>query len=650
MAGKPAMDNADKVAADRLAAQQSTIASQTKSVANKLADMQARMAENKSTNQELKDTARDVRNLLDSAAENPMKNAAGNINNAKQAPVKQDRDQALSDAQTSQAKAGDDLQKVLDRMGNIGSLSRSIDAVRSLLAEQQKLSADTAAAGKNNLGKTPDQMSAADQKKIADLARQQTDLGNRTAKALDEIARDAQKLTKSDPSASKAMSQAADTGNQQNVPGNQKKAADATEQNQQSQAQSAQKQAELGLQMMLADLREAQKHKLDELSRKLAELQQQVAILIRQQAGHNLDNLVLQGSDVLSRTSAAVKLQLFTQAERDPKLPMAPLDLGMLNSAQEQTERNTRDIAKAAEDLPDGAEPADHLTQAADKMERAIVYLRDSKLPDAYNPPQTDALAALLDAKKLIDSQKQKADQKQEDQKKEAIRQAYMALLAQQNEVVAKTLSIDATPKNDDGSLPREALVRLGQLPAEQGKVADKAAKMDEDLAALESIVYSYANRNIVKNMNDVKDQLAQSQTGGIVQARQKQIVAQLEAMIRDLQPKPEESKFAQSSGGGGGGGGPKPSTGIPTEAELRLMKDLQIAENDATTAISKLQQQVPSDLQSLGDRTGRSAESAGQAAAEGLQRRNQITARAGQSRSTARRSKCGNNRRSGKS
>jgi hypothetical protein len=604
VAGKAAMDAADKVAADRLAGQQSTIASQTKSLANKLTDLQQRMAENKSTNQELKDTAKDVGNLLNSAAENPMKNAAGDINNAKQSAAKEDRDQALSDAQASQAKASDDLQKVLDRMGNIGSLSRSIEGVRALLAEQQKVSADTAAAGKNNLGKTPDQLSPEDRKKLEDVAKQQADLGARTAKLLEAIARDAGKLAKSDPAGSKAMSQAADTGNQQNVPGNQAKAADAAQQNQQGQAQSAQKQAELGLQMMLADLREAEKHKLDELARKLTELQQQVAILIREQAGHNLDNLTLQGNDVLVATSAAVKLDLYTEAERDPKAPAVPVELGMLSSSQEQTERNTRDIAKSAQDLPDGAEPADHLTQAADKMERAIVNLRDSKLAEAYNPPQTDALAALLQAKKLIDAQKQKADQKQQDQKKEAIRQAYMALMAEQNEVDIRTLNIDQTPKNDDGSLPREALVRLGQLPGDQGKIADKAVKLDDDLAALGSVVYSWANREIIKNMKEVKDQLGKQQTGTVTQAEQKQIIAQLDAMIRDLATKPEESKFDQHAGGGGGGGGGGGSN-IPTEAELRLMKDLQVAENDATVAISKAQQQSKSDLLSLGNRQG---------------------------------------------
>jgi hypothetical protein len=355
--------------------------------------------------------------------------------------------------------------------------------------------------------------------------------------------------------------------------------------------------------MMLADLREAEKHKLDELARKLAELQQQVAILLRQQAGHNLDNLTLQGNDVLTATSTTVKLQLFTLAERDPKAAPVPVEIGMQSSAQEQTERNTRDIAKSAEDLPDGAEPADHLTGAADKMERAIVNLRDGKLAAAYNPAQVDALAELLSAKKLIDDQKKKADKKQDDQKKEVIRQEYMALLADQNEVNLKTTSIDGTAKNDDGSLPREAQIRLNQLTGDQGKIADKAAKMDEALSALGSIVYTWANRDIVKNMNEVKDQLGKTKTGVVTQTQEKQIVAQLDAMIRDLTTKPEESEFAQHGGGGGGGGGG--NTGMPTEAELRLMKDLQVAENNATVDISKLTRQEKADLLSLGNRQG---------------------------------------------
>ncbi len=295
-AGKPQMDAADQVAADRLSGQQGTLASQAKSVANKLAAVRARLDENRSPNKDLADTAKDVGDLLNRAAEGPMKAAASGVSDAKGAPSPDGRQQSFKEANTAQTESAEALQKALDRMGNIGSLSRTIDAVRNLLADQQKVSAATAEAGKATLGQTPDQMKPEDKAKLDDAAKQQADLAARTAKALEEMGHDAEKLAKTDPSSSAAMKQAADTGQQQAVVPNQSKASQKAGENRQSEAQSAQKNAELGLQMILADLREAERHKLDELNRKLAELQQQVAVLIRRQAGHNLDTLALRGA------------------------------------------------------------------------------------------------------------------------------------------------------------------------------------------------------------------------------------------------------------------------------------------------------------------------------------------------------------------
>ena len=109
-----------------------------------------------------------------------------------------------------------------------------------------------------------------DKAKLDAAAKQQADLADRTSKTLDDMGKDAEKLAKSDPSSSTAMKQAADTGQQQAVVPNQKQASSKAGDNKQSDAQSAQKKAELGLQMMLADLREAERHKLDELNRKLS--------------------------------------------------------------------------------------------------------------------------------------------------------------------------------------------------------------------------------------------------------------------------------------------------------------------------------------------------------------------------------------------
>jgi hypothetical protein len=354
---------------------------------------------------------------------------------------------------------------------------------------------------------------------------------------------------------------------------------------------------------MLYARREADRRKLEELARKLDDLQKQIANLIRRQSGHNLDNLFLQGPDRIGKLETKLRESLITQAERDATNPSTISDVGVLSAGQEQTERNTRDIAKTAGDLPDGAEPSDHLTDAADKMERAIVSLRDSKLAEAYDPPQVDALAALQAAKRIVDQQKSAADKKVQDRQKEAIRQVYVKLKEDQEKLNAATLQIDSSPRLDDGSLHREDAVRLGQLPGEQGRLADRAAKLDEDLSALGSIVYIWANHDLVRTMKEVKDDLGKPQTGHPTQIEQKRIVAQIDAMVRDLMIKPIESKFAQHNGGGGGGG--KSGAGLPSEAELRLLKDLQLSTNDATKDAAALEKKDQPVLLSLGNRQG---------------------------------------------
>src|SRR3954465_15819302 len=119
--------------------------------------------------------------------------------------------------------------------------------------------------------------------------------------------------------------------------------------------------------MMLNELREAERRKLEELSKKLAEIQQQLTILIRRQAGHNLDNLGLQGKPVEKLEAQLAEALLGLSARVKGALPAQP-ELPGLTPSQEQTERNTRDIAQTVEQLPNGAEPSSNLTKAASKM------------------------------------------------------------------------------------------------------------------------------------------------------------------------------------------------------------------------------------------------------------------------------------------
>jgi hypothetical protein len=437
---------------------------------------------------------------------------------------------------------------------------------------------------KDHLGKKPEDLDKKTQDELKKMAEEQKKLQAQTEQALTDMNKKGDQMQKSDPSASQAMKQAAKTGQEQGVPSKQQQASAAMQQNQQAQAQQAQKQAALGLEMILAKLREAERRKLEALAKQLEEMQKLVAELVRRQAGHNLDNLTVDNPKKIADMTEEARKELIGLAEREGD-PPAPPTVQQLSASQEQTERNTRDVAKAAEALPqqeDAAVIGGKLVAAAGQMERAIVHLRATKLADAYEPPQVEALKALVAAKAAVDEWKAKVDAQLQQQDRETIKQAYVKLLEQQKKLNKDTLDVDAAPKGPDGALPRQVAVRLGQLPPEQGKLSETAEGLGKELEKIGSIVYVWANKDIVRSMSDVKDDLAKPDTGAVTQAEQTRIAEQLQSMIDNLVEKPKQSKFAQKGGGACKGG-----VKMPTETELRLLKGLQQAVNRSTNKVA---------------------------------------------------------------
>jgi hypothetical protein len=204
------------------------------------------------------------------------------------------------------------------------------------------------------------------------------------------------------------------------------------------------------------------------------------------------------------------------------------------------------------------------------------------------------------------------ARQNQQNQQKETIRQAFILIRDRQVAIDATTIALDKSPRDGDGNLGHAEQVKLNQLPGLQGGVADDDAKLSADLEALNSIVYVWANRDIVKTMRQVKDDLARPLTGTLTQSAQKRVVAQLQAMIDDLAIHPPPKKFDEPRNAGGGGGGGNKPTPLPSEAELTLLKQLQLAINDNTTQLDNDIKQNPAavtddkgDLLAMGERQG---------------------------------------------
>lgn len=592
---KPEFSKADKEVTDKRVNDQSALGSQTRSISERVKRLGEMLQDNKSPNQELKDLTKDVEDALDRAADKPMKGATDKLNEAsrqqadqkaspkEQQQAKDQRNQALADAQQNQQQAGDQLQQALDRMKNIGTLQKAIESVQKLLDKQREVSKETAKIGKENLGKKRDELSKDAKDALDKNAKAQSELSKETQKATDELQKAAEQLQRADQPSSEAMKEAAKQSQQQNVPQKQQQAADDAEQNQQSQAQANQKQAELGLQMMLDTLREAEKRKLEKLVKQLDDAMKAVANLIRQQAGHNVDNLMNQGGDAAAKQ---VTDDLLAKSKRVrgamPPLPNA----AQLPGLQEQTERNTSDVLKTIGDIPGGAEAAASLNRASTKMGYAIVSLRDKKLGEAFDPHQSEALSALEAALAKLEEQKKQAEDKQEAQRKEKLREVYVKIRDDQVKLNDQTAKLDKA-RTPDGALKRAERIEANKLPGDQGGLVDRIKKVGEDLAGI-SVVYQWANADIEKSMGEVKDELAKPELGVTTQAEQTRIVDQLNAMIENLKvtPPQDDKKFADKNGGNNGGGqgqGGQQKTKLPGEAELRLLKDLQLAVNKNT-------------------------------------------------------------------
>ena len=587
-------DEADKAQAERLSGDQVNTQSQTMQLADDLDKLAKKMAENKSPREGLQTTAQDVAHDLRKAADSPMRDARQNLDAAKDQPPQSpnakpdqqardaaDRAQAMDAAAKAQERAANQLQQAQDKLGQMGGLPEAIANLEAIKKDQEKIEKQVQDENKDNKGKTPDQLSKDDQDRNKKSSDQQNELGRKLEQALKNMSDKADQM-KSDPTTSQAMKEAAKMGQQKGLPDKQKSAADDIQQNQQASAQQKQQDVELGLDQILNKLKEAQRRKLEEMSQQLAKMQQLVSELIRRQAGHNVDNLLIQGGAARVATLADKERDdLLTAAAIDPKdLAAIPAPrVGQLASSQEQTRGNTRDIAAQAESLPDPG-PATKLTQAASHMERAVAHLKAEKVAPAYQPSQVDALAALVDAQKDLDAAMKKIQDKLQQQSAETIKQMYIKLLEEQKKIGQEVTTIDATPKDDNGDLPRPVAVRLGQLPTAQGKNIEEAQKIGEKLKDLDSVVYDWANKDIVRLMGNLKDNLAKPDTGKPTQLTEKRTERELQDMIDSLVQKINKSEFAQK-GGGGGGGGKKPK--LPSEAELRLVKKNQQFINEGT-------------------------------------------------------------------
>jgi len=152
-----------------------------------------------------------------------------------------------------------EIHDAMERIGNFDGVSEFRAKLTDIKDKQSKLGQQYSKASKGQIGKKPDQLTPEKRAELEKIAQEQKDLARQTEATLEQMNKKADQVRRTDSTSAQAMKQAAQTGNQQQVPGKQQQASQSMQQNQQAQAEQAAQQAEIGLQMVISKLAEAER-------------------------------------------------------------------------------------------------------------------------------------------------------------------------------------------------------------------------------------------------------------------------------------------------------------------------------------------------------------------------------------------------------
>lgn len=463
-------------------------------------------------------------------------------------------------------KAQEDRRTVRERLGEaMAMLDRGEDAylarraVARLREELEQAQRDTGIAGQLTAGKPESELSADERAELDRLARQQAELADQAREALEELTRRAESLERDDPAQAEALRRAAEAGRAGAVAQRIQQGGEQTEQNQTGQAQQSQQEALDQLDEMLEQIDSAGALRDTALRRKLADLIASITTLIAIQT-RELDALsgAIAGGPAVGLAGGMINLRENT--------------LGVIDDASAAL----AELRLIAESL---REAEGSQTKAAGSLRLDPPALDEAQL---HEQASLDALQRALDEAKRQEDQ---AEQREQAQKKAALRKAYREALEAQS-----ALRDDSRPLLGRRLTRRERIEsrRLATGQKELGELLATIRSETEELA--EAPVFELAHEQLDLLSDSASDGLAQPTPPAGVGLDQDQAVMLLASLVEVLgdEPQGEQEDFQDGNAGGEGGGasgsGEEPL--IPPVAELRLLRSMQQAALDVTRRI----------------------------------------------------------------
>jgi hypothetical protein len=487
--------------------------------------------------------------------------------------------QALAEARKAQEEVEKTLNDLLTRRLEPWTSSHEIKGeANRLLEEQKRLQAEVEKMQQSAdmAGKSPDQLTKAQQADLDNLKQSQQKLEERTRQLLEKMHRVAAEREEKDPETARELREALQEAQKDNIGDQMKDARESIEKNQLLEAQGKQQQSIRDLKKLVKNLEDRREAELDRLAKKLREKERELAELIKEQ--EQLRKKVKEAG------------QLGDKAKREEELKrLARRQKELQDKTQEMVRELTRMRASRA---------GQTLGQAGEQMAGAGQQMQEGQQGE---DEQEQTLERLNEAQRELQRARKEAEE--ELGREQIIRLADLIrpLKERQEALSAETTRFQENVQRkkkwgrelrSDFLHKRDAQKGLGEETAEVAEKKLSKAPVFARLMRRASEAMSDASERMSDVVNQPVDQLPDAETARLQQRAQRRLTQVVDA----LKEAAEKMEQARAGGGGGGEGedgdgaaqSAPPSDGIPPLAQLKLLRDMQKDINQRTETYRK--------------------------------------------------------------
>ena len=507
-------------------------------------------------------------------------------------------EQALAQAQDAQKQITDALQQMLGEMSQLESVRGLINEAKQLAGNQEELNKAIEEAANNPelMGKNPENLPPDQKAGLENQAARQNELAKQLQELQQRLGEMANRMAQQDPIDAAGLQEAADNSRQKGTSGKMNQAAEQIAKNQNNAARQGQEQALKEVKQLADDIQNRKEKELSRLVKQLKQAEEEMRNLKRAQ----VENLIKTQEAAKQADPAKRKAELQQLARQEQQL-------------QEEAKRQLQKLQRmrsASQAAQAGQKAAGKMAQAQQKM--------DADDAEAAEQNQEEALKNLDEAEQELAQARQEAEEQLAQEQFVKMSDLIKSLAERQGKMVEETLGYDKK-KTDTGSLslPQKAGVRnLGLV--EDGlkqETVELAQRMDDGVP-----VFSLILKKAAESMGKASESLQQLDTGKPTQQSEKNAAERLQQLIDSLQPdKPkdgQQQQQQQQQQGEQQQGQQQEGDGIPTTAQLKMLKRLQTEINNRTNEYDKMASggqkltgEQKADLDSLKTEQGRLAD-----------------------------------------